>query len=185
MHSGGDHQIVKAYFLNPDARTIGVNGSGSQIDADNFSQEHGNILLLRFKLSNWRRHLGRRKDRGRHLIQEWLEDVMVATIDHDDFGIAMSQRFCRGNTGEPAADITMRGLLTQPPWSRTALAIATFPTFHSSQSRKISCGPESDLAPHASRGDPRPTRAVAQGSSAVATALFDGADAFSTLVRTQ
>src|ERR1700678_3062804 len=99
-----NRNIVKAYFLNSDARTIGVNGSRSQIDADNFSQEHRNILLLRFKLSNRRRHLRRRKDRGRHLIQEWLEDVMVPTIDHEDLGIAMSQSFCRGNTAEAAAD---------------------------------------------------------------------------------
>ena len=28
----------------------GANGSGIQIDADNFAQYHGNILLLRFKL---------------------------------------------------------------------------------------------------------------------------------------
>ena len=68
LHAGGDHQTVKAYLLDPDARTINVNGSGSQIDADNLAQYHGNILLLRLKLPNWRRHLGRRKDRGRHLI---------------------------------------------------------------------------------------------------------------------
>jgi len=90
LHSGGDHQILKAYFLDSDARTIRVNGSGSQIDADNFSQEHGNVLLLRLKLPNRRRHLRRRKDRGRYLIQEWLEDMMIAPVDHDDFGVAMS-----------------------------------------------------------------------------------------------
>ena len=83
---------------------IGVNGSGSQIDADNFGQHHGNILLLRFKLPNRRSYLRRRKDRGRHLIQKWLENVMVAPIDHDDFGIAVSQRFCCGNSGEATAD---------------------------------------------------------------------------------
>ena len=29
---------------------------------------------------------------------------MVATIDDDDFGIAMSQSFCRRNTSEASAD---------------------------------------------------------------------------------
>ena len=104
MHAGGDHQIVKVYLLDPDARTIGVNGSGSQIDADNFSQKHGNIRLLSFKLPNRSRHLGRREDRCRHLIEQRLENVMIATIDHDDFGIATSQRFRRGNAGEAASN---------------------------------------------------------------------------------
>ena len=66
------------------------------------------------QLSNRRRHLRRRKDRGRHLIQEWLEDVMVSTIDHEDFGIAMSQRFCRGNTAEAAADNHDARLIVAP-----------------------------------------------------------------------
>jgi hypothetical protein len=30
--------------------------------------------------------------------------VVVATIDHDDFGVAMSRRFCCRNSGEAPAD---------------------------------------------------------------------------------
>ena len=122
LHAGGDHQIVKAYFLDPDARTIGVNGSGSQIDADNFAQDHRNILLLRFKLPNRRRNLGRRKDRRRHLIQKRLENVMIAPINHDDFGIAMAQRFCCRNSREaPADDNDLRPLGAAPHCRRRLL----------------------------------------------------------------
>jgi hypothetical protein len=36
---------------------------------------------------------------------------MVPTIDHDDFGIAMSQRFCGGNTAKATADNHNAGLI--------------------------------------------------------------------------
>jgi hypothetical protein len=65
--------------------------------------------LLRRQLPNRRGDVGGCKHSRRHLVQQWLEDVMVATVYDRDIGFAVSQCFDGRNAGEaPADDHDMR-----------------------------------------------------------------------------
>ena len=62
------------------------------------------FLLLHLELTDRRGDLGGRQNRRRHLIEQRLEDVMIAPVDQNDVGIASLQRARRGDPGKSAAD---------------------------------------------------------------------------------
>jgi hypothetical protein len=75
-----------------------------QVEAGYFGQHHRQVLLLAGKLPNWRRDVGRREDRGCHLIEQRLKDVVITPIDQNNIGIALPQCPRRGHAAETAAD---------------------------------------------------------------------------------
>jgi hypothetical protein len=46
----------------------------------------------------------RGENRGRHLIEQWLKDVVVSPVDQNDFGVAPPKRSRGCNPGEASAD---------------------------------------------------------------------------------
>jgi hypothetical protein len=103
-HTGRNHQIIERNLANARARGGRLNRAGSNVDGGDLRQEYADVSLLRLELANRRRYFGGREDRGCHLIEQRLEDVVVAPIDQDDLGIGMPQRVCRGDPGKAATN---------------------------------------------------------------------------------
>src|SRR6266480_3335203 len=72
-HSGRDHQEVILEFSTANPRASNLDGASSEIDAPNLRQQHAEVLLFRFKLTDWRRYLGWRQNSGGDLVQERLK----------------------------------------------------------------------------------------------------------------
>ena len=86
-------------------RRIGhADGAGIQIDGRDLGQHYREIRLLLLDLTNGRRDLGGRENRGRHLVEKRLKDVMIAPIDQNDLGIASFQGPRRRDPGKTAAN---------------------------------------------------------------------------------
>ena len=62
------------------------------------------FCLLLLELTNGRGDLGGRENRGRHLVEQRLKDVMIASIDQNDLGIASFQGPRRRDPGKAAAN---------------------------------------------------------------------------------
>jgi hypothetical protein len=103
-HAGRDHQIIERDFANAHARGRRLDRTGSNLDSGDLRQEHAEVFLLHLELTDRRGDLGRREHRRRHLVEQWLKDVVIAPVNQDDIDISMPQRACRGDAGEAAAD---------------------------------------------------------------------------------
>jgi hypothetical protein len=77
-HSGGDHQEVVLEFSRTYSWAIYIDGPSSQVDALNLGPQYAEVLLFRFKLPDRRRYLGGGQNSGGDLIQERLENMMIA-----------------------------------------------------------------------------------------------------------
>ena len=75
-----------------------------QVQPGHFAKHHTDVLLLVGELPDRSGDLGRRKNRGRHLIEQRLEDVVIAPVDQNDVRIAAFQGASRGDPGKSAAD---------------------------------------------------------------------------------
>jgi hypothetical protein len=56
------------------------------------------------ELPNWRGDCRRRENGSRHLIEQWLEDVVISPVDQNDFGLAPSKRSRGCEPSEASAD---------------------------------------------------------------------------------
>ena len=100
MHSAGrDHQIIVSNVAE-----IGVQQLLRRIDAVHLFHQHRHIRLSAQDVPNWPGHIGRRQRRGRHLIEQRLEAMMVLAIDHDDIGGRASQRLGGFQAAEAGTD---------------------------------------------------------------------------------
>src|SRR6516164_6366562 len=90
-HAGRDHQIIERDLADARARGGCFDCARSNVDAGDFSQEYGDVLPLRLKLTNRRSDLGRREDRCGHLIEQRLKYVVVAAVNQYDLGIGVPQ----------------------------------------------------------------------------------------------
>jgi len=52
--------------------------------------------------------LGWRKNRGCDLIEQWLEDVVIASVNENDIGVGSLKAASRSDTSKPAPTITTR-----------------------------------------------------------------------------
>jgi hypothetical protein len=104
LHPGSDDQEVEGDLAASRWRIGQVDRARTQIDGRDLRQHHREILLSLLDLTNGRGDLGRREDRGRHLVEKRLKDVMIASIDQNDLRIGSSQRPRRRDPGKAAAD---------------------------------------------------------------------------------
>lgn len=63
---------------------------------------HMNIGLQTEERAQQPGDVARRQGRGRHLIEQWLKDMVIGAVDQDDFGIAQETR--SGHASKPASD---------------------------------------------------------------------------------
>ncbi len=97
--AAGDQQIVVV-----DAAAVQVNAPRGGIDARDLAHEHGDIALLAQDVAQRRGDRRRRQARGRDLVQQRLEQVMVAAIDQRDFHRRACQLPHRPQSAESATD---------------------------------------------------------------------------------
>ena len=62
---------------------------GQRANAGDLRQEYAEVLLPHLELTDWRRDLGGREDRRRHLIEQRLKNVVIAAVDQNDLGIGV------------------------------------------------------------------------------------------------
>src|SRR5258708_1371866 len=97
LHPRGDHEEIDWNFANTDERSDRGARASIQIHAHCLSQQQVEILLAAGELSNGRGYLGRRENRRRHLVKQWLKDVVIAAVDEKHIGLGSSEGARRSN----------------------------------------------------------------------------------------
>src|SRR4051812_12362113 len=104
LHARGDHQVVELNLANADPGTGRFDQSRAHVHADHFAKHYADVLLLLGELPDWGGDLRRCKHGGRHLIEQRLEYVVIASVDQDNICIAMFQSANRGDPSKSAPD---------------------------------------------------------------------------------
>ncbi len=100
LRSGGDDQPVVV-----DRSAVGdLDASCGDIDARGIREQHSHVPDAAQDPSDRRGDIAGRERRGRDLIQERLEDVMVATIDQRDANVRVAKSASSGQPAKAAAD---------------------------------------------------------------------------------
>jgi hypothetical protein len=97
-------KVIKLELANANPGAGRVNRSRAQVHTGHFGEHHTDIFLLVSELPHRGGDLGWCKNRGRHLIEQRLEDVVIALVDQNDFRIASFQSASRGDSSKSAAD---------------------------------------------------------------------------------
>ena len=79
LGAGRDDEIVER-----NAAAFGDDFLGGDIDTRHLRQDHARVLLPTKNAANRRSDIGRRQARGRDLIEQRLEQMIVVPIDDDD-----------------------------------------------------------------------------------------------------
>ena len=85
--AGGDDEIVVRNF--PFARDDEM---AIEVDIEHSIHEHGCVLLPGKNAPDRCRDLCRRKTRGRDLVQQWLEEMIIAPVNHGHIDRRRSER---------------------------------------------------------------------------------------------
>ena len=88
--AGRDHQIIVGHVAE-----IGVQQLFLHIHAADVLHQHRRVALLAQDMPDRPGHVGGRKRRRRHLVEQRLEAVMVLAVDQDDVGGRTPQRLGR------------------------------------------------------------------------------------------
>lgn len=97
--AGGEDQEIVCDALSFDDRL-----PGGRIDARDLAEQHLGVRLVADDAADRRGDVGRGQARGRHLVEEWLEEVVVATVDHGDPGGAPAKRIGRAQAAKARPD---------------------------------------------------------------------------------
>jgi hypothetical protein len=103
-HPRSDDQVVKLDPANADPGGERVDRSRVQVHAGHFGEHHTDIVLLGSELPDRGGDLGWRKNRGCDLIEQWLEDVVIASVNENDIGVGSLQSASRSDTSKPGAN---------------------------------------------------------------------------------
>ncbi len=79
---------------------VGMDGARTHVDARHVGQDHPQAPVVAQDVAGRRRDLPLREDARRHLVEQWLEEVMVRPVDQ---GHADRSQF-QGSGGEQAAE---------------------------------------------------------------------------------
>src|SRR5690606_21786526 len=96
---GGDDEIVEPEL----AALSELDHAASEVDADGLVEEDRSVLLLREHAADRHGDGARREPRGRHLIEEWLKEVVVLAIDERHVDARSPERPREREPSEPAA----------------------------------------------------------------------------------
>src|SRR5262249_57534959 len=75
-----------------------------RIDSAHFFHQHGGIALRPQDVTDRPGDIRRRERRGRHLIEQGLETMMVLPVDHDHVGRSAPERLGRFETAKTRSD---------------------------------------------------------------------------------
>ena len=77
---GGDHEAVVRDGQWP-AELVGVDLSGLDVDGLHLGQDDAERAVVAQDVADRRCDLALREDPGRHLVEQWLEEVVVPPVD--------------------------------------------------------------------------------------------------------
>ena len=97
--AGGEDQVIVGDAFAFDDRL-----PGGRIDVRDLAEQHLGVRLVADDAANRRRDVGRGQARGRHLVEERLEEVVVAAVDHGDPGGAPAKRLGRAQAAKARPD---------------------------------------------------------------------------------
>ena len=97
--AGSQHEIVVG---NVDG--VGVHDALAGVDAANLRHQHGGILLLAQDVADRPGDVGRRQRRGRHLVEQRLEAMVVLAVEHGHVDGGARERFRGFEPAEARAD---------------------------------------------------------------------------------
>jgi hypothetical protein len=103
-HPRSDYQVVKLDPVNADSGGGRVDRSRVKVHTGHFGEHHTDIVLLGSELPDRGGNLGWRKNSHCDLIEQWLEDIVIASVNENDIRIGSLQSASRGDTGKPAAN---------------------------------------------------------------------------------
>jgi hypothetical protein len=75
-----------------------------QVDTGHLGHDDGGVALLAHHLADRNGDVLGRQRRGRYLVQQWLENMMIAAVDQEDTCGSAAQGLDRGKTREAATD---------------------------------------------------------------------------------
>jgi hypothetical protein len=85
-------------------RAVGEpNGAAVHVDARDFAQTDVHVRVAGQDAADGFGDVGRRKRRGRHLVEQWREQVVVAAVDDDDPRTTPAEFHRRSEAAEAAA----------------------------------------------------------------------------------
>ncbi len=103
LHPGSDDQVIEFDLAHADAGAGHVDRSGAQVHSSHFAEHHVDIALLLGELPDRSGDLGRCQHRRRRLIEQRLENMVIAPVDQNDVGIGSSQSASRGDPSKATA----------------------------------------------------------------------------------
>ncbi len=74
------------------------------VQGDRLVEQHSDVLLPAEDLADGRGDVGCRQPRGGHLVQQWMEKVMILPVDERGADGSIGQRFCALEAGEASAE---------------------------------------------------------------------------------
>jgi hypothetical protein len=96
--SRSDNQTIKG-----NRRAIlQVDHSSRPIKRQNVIHHDADVVLRTEERAQRSGDVARRQGRGRHLVEQWLKDMVIGGVDQDDLGIA--QEMCSGHDSKAASD---------------------------------------------------------------------------------
>ena len=129
--SGGDDQAVVGIVERLTRKGGGVHHPRLEVESGDPGQGNLHVLVAAQQVPQHRRDLTGGEDAGRHLVEERLEQVMVALVDEGDVDVGPRQHAGGGKATESATDDddTVARVLTHgssfpgdgTPWARLGL----------------------------------------------------------------
>ena len=102
--AGRDDQAVVRDLHLVHAQPLGLHHLAVEIEAVDLGQLDLHVLVLAQHVTQRWRDLPGRQDAGGHLVQERLEQVVVAPVDQRDLDVELGEPTARRQTSEPTAD---------------------------------------------------------------------------------
>ena len=77
---------------------------GRKVQTNDLSQQHPDVAVAPQRPADRFGNIGGRQGGGRHLIEQWLEQVVVAPVDDGDLDVGVAELAGAGQTAEAATD---------------------------------------------------------------------------------
>src|SRR5437899_7204895 len=85
-------------------RIVHKNATLRLVHAGNLAHDHRCIFMSSQHFADWRTHLRRREHGGRYLVKKRLKNMMVRSVNENDFDRRLAKGFGRSQTTKTAAD---------------------------------------------------------------------------------
>src|SRR2546430_12065220 len=102
--TGGENEVVVAHRHMLAICVVYKNAALRFIHAGNLAHDHRCIFMSSQYFADWRTHLRWSEYRGRYLVKKRLKNMMVRSINENDFDRRFPKGFGRSQTTKTAAD---------------------------------------------------------------------------------